>query len=48
MRVVQPDLPERIRKGLPFRSYDRKTFYLVGPEQTRGGMDGFRICRGES
>jgi N-ethylmaleimide reductase len=25
--IANPDLPERIRQGLPFTRYDRSTFY---------------------
>ncbi|KAL7276769.1 hypothetical protein RUND412_000234 [Rhizina undulata] len=30
--ISNPDLPERLRKGLPLAPYDRNTFYTYGPE----------------
>ncbi|KAL7266123.1 NADPH dehydrogenase, partial [Rhizina undulata] len=30
--ISNPDLPERLRKGLPLAKYDRSTFYTQGPE----------------
>ncbi|KAL8292008.1 hypothetical protein RQP46_001474 [Phenoliferia psychrophenolica] len=37
--ISNPDLVERVRKNIPFTPYDRSTFYLQGPEQTRGYTD---------
>ncbi|KAL7273132.1 hypothetical protein RUND412_004029 [Rhizina undulata] len=30
--ISNPDLPERLRKGLPLAPYDRNTFYAQGPQ----------------
>ncbi|KAL7276773.1 hypothetical protein RUND412_000238 [Rhizina undulata] len=30
--ISNPDLPERLRKGLPLTHYERSTFYAPGPE----------------
>jgi N-ethylmaleimide reductase len=30
--IANPDLPERLRLGLPLNAYDRNTFYYGGPE----------------
>ena len=30
--ISNPDLPERLRLGIPFNPYNRATFYSAGPE----------------
>ncbi|GAA5832881.1 hypothetical protein JCM5353_003739 [Sporobolomyces roseus] len=37
--ISNPDLVERIKQGVDFTEYNRDTFYLKGPEQTRGYTD---------
>lgn len=34
--ISNPDLPEKIRKGQEFTRYNRKTFYLQGPQAAEG------------
>lgn len=36
---AQPDLVKRIKHGIEFEPYNRDTFYLLGPEQTKGYTD---------
>jgi len=37
--ISNPDLPRRIRDGIPFAPYNRETFYLKGPTQAKGYID---------
>lgn len=37
--AAQPDLPYRIKNGIEFTPYDRKTFYLRGPNEPKGYID---------
>jgi hypothetical protein len=37
LTLIQPDLPARIMKDIPFNDYDRSTFYL--PESPAGYID---------
>ncbi|GAA6058906.1 hypothetical protein JCM10212_002858 [Sporobolomyces blumeae] len=37
--ISNPDLVERVKQGVEFAKYDRDTFYLKGPENTRGYTD---------
>ncbi|KAF8315600.1 FMN-linked oxidoreductase [Clavulina sp. PMI_390] len=37
--IPNPDLPLRLKNGIPFTKYDRKTFYTRGPAATRGYID---------
>ena len=37
--ISNPDLVERLREGIPFRKYNRDTFYLLGPDQPKGYID---------
>jgi NADPH2 dehydrogenase len=30
--ISNPDLPLRIKQGIPLNKYDRSTFYTQGPE----------------
>lgn len=34
--ISNPDLPLRIKNGLPFTPYNRDTFYLMGPSHPEG------------
>lgn len=34
--ISNPDLPEKIRRGLEFTPYNRKTFYTQGPTASEG------------
>jgi len=36
--ISNPDLVERIKQDVEFTEYNRDTFYLKGPEQTRGEL----------
>ena len=36
--LANPDLPKRIRLGLPLNAHDRNTFYTFDPVQCRGGL----------
>ncbi|EJU01876.1 FMN-linked oxidoreductase [Dacryopinax primogenitus] len=37
--LSNPDLPLRLKEGIPLSKYDRRTFYLVGPDKTEGYID---------
>jgi len=37
--ISNPDLPLRLKKGIPFSKYNRATFYLPGPDKTEGYID---------
>jgi len=37
--ISNPDLPLRLKEGIPFSNYNRGTFYLVGPDQSEGYTD---------
>ncbi|SCV69907.1 BQ2448_1301 [Microbotryum intermedium] len=37
--ISNPDLVERVRKGVEFADYDRSTFYIPGPQNTKGYID---------
>ena len=37
--ISNPDLVARIKFNVPFRPYDRATFYLRGPDKTEGYTD---------
>ncbi|KAH7323337.1 putative NADPH2 dehydrogenase chain OYE2 [Rhizoctonia solani] len=37
--ISNPDLPERIRHGIPLSPYNRKTFYTPGPKAAEGYTD---------
>ncbi|EJU01875.1 FMN-linked oxidoreductase [Dacryopinax primogenitus] len=37
--ISNPDLPHRLKKGIPFTKYNRATFYLHGPDKTEGYTD---------
>ncbi|GAA5896435.1 hypothetical protein JCM6882_001012 [Rhodosporidiobolus microsporus] len=37
--ISNPDLVERLRQNIPLTKYDRDTFYLIGPHETRGYTD---------
>ncbi|GAA5923995.1 hypothetical protein JCM3775_005568 [Rhodotorula graminis] len=37
--ISSPDLPRRVRDGIPLTPYNRDTFYLKGPTQTKGYTD---------
>ncbi|CAE6493698.1 unnamed protein product [Rhizoctonia solani] len=38
-KCIQPDLPERIRHGIPLAPYNRNTFYTAGPKAAEGYID---------
>lgn len=38
-RHFQPDIVKRIRHNVPLTPYDRSTFYLLGPKETKGYTD---------
>ncbi|GAA5872952.1 hypothetical protein JCM8547_003273 [Rhodosporidiobolus lusitaniae] len=37
--ISNPDLVHRLKNHIPLTPYDRDTFYLVGPHETRGYID---------
>lgn len=37
--ISNPDLPERVKRGIPFTPYDRSTFYTPGPQSAHGYID---------
>ncbi|ORY63802.1 hypothetical protein BCR35DRAFT_308758 [Leucosporidium creatinivorum] len=37
--ISNPDLVQRVRHGIPFTPYNRDTFYLYGPTQSKGYID---------
>lgn len=37
--VSNPDLVARVKHGVDFVPYDRSTFYIPGPEHTKGYSD---------
>ena len=37
--LTQPDLVQRFKENLPLTPYDRKLFYVPGPEHTHGYVD---------
>lgn len=37
--ISNPDLVARVKFNVPFRPYDRSTFYLPGPDKTQGYTD---------
>ncbi|CAE6486364.1 unnamed protein product [Rhizoctonia solani] len=37
--ISNPDLPERLRHGIPLSPYDRGTFYTAGPKAVKGYID---------
>ncbi|GAB1522913.1 hypothetical protein RhiTH_006040 [Rhizoctonia solani] len=37
--ISNPDLPERLRRGIPLSPYNRDTFYTAGPEAVKGYID---------
>ncbi|KAF9516714.1 hypothetical protein BS47DRAFT_1327244 [Hydnum rufescens UP504] len=37
--ISNPDLPQRIKRGIDFTPYNRKTFYSRGPEKREGYID---------
>ncbi|CAE6369346.1 unnamed protein product, partial [Rhizoctonia solani] len=37
--ISNPDLPERLRRGIPLSPYNRGTFYTPGPKAAKGYID---------
>ncbi|KAF8333600.1 uncharacterized protein EI90DRAFT_3145240 [Cantharellus anzutake] len=37
--VANPDLPKRLKEGISLNKYNRKTFYLPGPDKSEGYID---------
>ncbi|KAF8698349.1 oxidoreductase, partial [Rhizoctonia solani] len=37
--ISNPDLPERLRRGIPLSPYNRDTFYTAGPKAAKGYID---------
>jgi len=37
--ISNPDLPLRLKEGIPFSKYNRATFYLPGPDKSEGYID---------